>query len=78
MVEDYREKYYRAVHELYPSPETEPTGGVRASQVAARVGVTTPAARHALKALVESGRLQTLGGLRGPTYAPANDTGDSH
>lgn len=71
MQSEYREKYYRAVHERYPSDET-PTGGVRASEVADEVGVTLPPARRALQALVEEGRLQVLGGLRGPTYAPVD------
>lgn len=64
-------EFIEAVHELHPADTL--TGGVKASQIAAYLDLSTRRARTRLKRLHEQGHIKRLGGLRGPTYAPITE-----
>lgn len=61
-------EFIEAVYVLHPTRTN--TGGVKASQIAEHLELSTRRARTRLKHLHEKDQIKRLAGLRGPTYAP--------
>lgn len=64
-------EFIDAVYDLHPGETL--TGGVKASQIAKYLGLSTRRSRARLKRLHEEGKIKRLAGLRGPTYAPITE-----